>query len=798
MITDGLDDISPTSVSPEITQTVLEGGGLRLSLRDPVEITSNPIAHDKVREAARIITMAWGDRYISDLISLTIPALIAPGNIPALAQQFDCQLVIVTETRLFPLIIYAPVTLELLKYCDVRLLPIDDLLSSWYGVTLTYALVRGFADLGPAMVDTHLIFLNADFILADGSYQKLAEVISNGARLVVSPSYCVALEEVVPELRRRYDPSFHSLSVSSREMASLILAHRHLCIRAKTVNQTLFNIGLFDQFYWYVDDHTMIGRQLPIALVYMRPERVLTELSTFWDYGVIAEYCPSAKPYVLGDSDDFLMAELRSESTYHDRIKLGWPHVNAIARHLSSYITSDHRTYGQYDLVLHSQALPRDIDLEKAKLDEFVRSVYRRLAAPIAHENHPFWTMAWPYFSAARSEQAPKMKIRERIAAELHNSPQFLEQTRAFELWRLQLRDIERRFASLQKNRQRCEQEATDRIEREYQSQLDHLRQNCARVRRELSVTLLPVESDFQGPALEANPVWQTKQTADELRIQMWRELLVTPLIKQLEELNLELGMNALDEKDDLPVETLLGDARTPHSPAIASTRPVSLIEKIYVAMFGRIPQTTSWHPYYSVLQHVNASIKSSATTNAALLVSSGGTIGPQLVRGLHGRVTKLTPGMVLAGLYARDMRRFGHYDLCVCDLSLDHLTRFREIFEKIRPLMSAKGKVVVFHQNTQLIQLSALAHQLVEHAFPLVGRSRIAFSGSRPGAFAMRCFAKLYATENLASWKGRLVAIPAILICAPLARIAVWLESRRRSNELPRKCTSIVLEING
>ena len=61
-------------------------------------------------------------------------------------------------------------------------------LSPWYGITLTYALVCGFADLGPAMTDTHLIFLNADFIVADGSYRKLAEVIKTAERLVVSPA----------------------------------------------------------------------------------------------------------------------------------------------------------------------------------------------------------------------------------------------------------------------------------------------------------------------------------------------------------------------------------------------------------------------------------------------------------------------------------------------------------------------------------------------------------------------------------------------------------------------------------
>ena len=137
--------------------------------------------------------MAWGERYIDDLIEITIPALLAPGNLPAFAAEFACEFVIVTETQLFDRVMRSATIAALLDFVDVRLVPIDDLLSPWYGITLTYALVRGFADLGASMTRTHLVFLNADFILADGSYRKLAGMIKRGERLVVSPSYCMNL-----------------------------------------------------------------------------------------------------------------------------------------------------------------------------------------------------------------------------------------------------------------------------------------------------------------------------------------------------------------------------------------------------------------------------------------------------------------------------------------------------------------------------------------------------------------------------------------------------------------------------
>jgi hypothetical protein len=50
----------------------------------------------------RVITYAWGDSYIDELLSLTIPALLAPGNLPSLVSQVSCEVVILTEERLFP------------------------------------------------------------------------------------------------------------------------------------------------------------------------------------------------------------------------------------------------------------------------------------------------------------------------------------------------------------------------------------------------------------------------------------------------------------------------------------------------------------------------------------------------------------------------------------------------------------------------------------------------------------------------------------------------------------------------
>jgi hypothetical protein len=54
-----------------------------------------------MRERARLIIPLWGAVYAEKLVSMTISALLTPGNLPALCTIFDVEVVLVTESNLF-------------------------------------------------------------------------------------------------------------------------------------------------------------------------------------------------------------------------------------------------------------------------------------------------------------------------------------------------------------------------------------------------------------------------------------------------------------------------------------------------------------------------------------------------------------------------------------------------------------------------------------------------------------------------------------------------------------------------
>lgn len=344
---------------------------------------------------ARVIIPVWGSKYLGRMDAACLPALLAPGNLPHLAEHFECELVIVTETALFDEVRQLPSIRRAAQYASLRLVAIDDVLSHpfYYGLTITHALFRGFSDLGEAAKDVWCLFLNADFILADDSYRGLVKRMLAGERCIFSPSYCVIEEDVRPVLNRRAQEGDGVLAISKREMAGLILDHKHFTIRAKIINWKMYRIDRVDQFYYQHDNDTLIGRQLPIAIVAFRPERVPPEPVTFWDYGVVAEVCPTAPLCVLGDSDDFLMLELRGRETMQGQLKLGWMNPEEIARDLSLWTTKDQRDCGEFTLVVHRHDLPPNYQEGTRVLEDYYRDVMRRVVPePRDHRNHYIWT----------------------------------------------------------------------------------------------------------------------------------------------------------------------------------------------------------------------------------------------------------------------------------------------------------------------------------------------------------------------------------------------------------------------
>lgn len=364
-----------------------------------------------MKEQARLIIPIWGEVYAQKLVSITLPAVLAPGNLPALCKMFDVELVLVTESRLFDLIRSSRSFQLISDYCRTKLIPIDDLLTDIpgdYGVVLTCALFRGFVDLGAKMTETYLLFLNADFIISNGSLHHLGKLMLEGKRVIHAPSFRVVLEEIWPELQSRVDPATSTLSIEARAMVKLALTHKHLTVRARTANQRLFHQSPMDQFYWYVNEDTLIGYQWPIALVAVKPERVVLEPALVWDFGFIPEASPTAPRHFIVDFDDFFMLEPQRRISGSEMVRLGWPSLAKLAKDLDIWTTKDQRDCGGQLLTMHAADLPPYTPQVVSEFRAFMAALTSRMSpTPQPHVGHP---MLGSWFEGARERMKSRAK----------------------------------------------------------------------------------------------------------------------------------------------------------------------------------------------------------------------------------------------------------------------------------------------------------------------------------------------------------------------------------------------------
>jgi hypothetical protein len=807
------------SSTPEATvdSTWLSGGGLRLALHGRPTRSGESTAPV---ERARIITMVWGESYLEHLINFAIPAVLAPGNLPCVAENFDTELVIVTETRLFDRLAQSAIIARALKYCDVRLHPIDDLIATHYGITLTYALVRGFEDLGEEIVNTHLIFFNSDFIVADGSYRKLVDVIKRGERLVLSPSYCLVSEESFDQLRKYYDTTTSTLSISQRDLAALVIAHRHKTTRAKTMNQRLFRHHRYDQFYWYVDEHTMLARMLPVATVYMRPEKPLTRLDTFWDYGAISEYCPTTEPCVLGDSDDFLMGEFRDELALKDLFTLGFPSDQEIVEDLSTFTTQYHRDHSKYMLVLHSQPLPATIEVEKQRFRTATDAILEKLAPPVDYKNHKFWADSFPRFQAAQKAGQLALQARERAHAAEVKARTLRERTAAHR----QADDsppitVRGAPALTPEQRNRCQKleaelEALDRQMLHLDGLLGTLTIDGAAAKANKgdsnwpAAQLPPSEgqefrSDLQEltlfyariakliRALHGFEVELKAARADVegKRNELWSEL--TRLKGPFPEQTSTVEAAAAPERDENA-----GSITIQFGPLPTSLNP-RLANRLFRLVCGSRSRLKITHPYFLIFSQITRALRKAAGGRPIdLLVLCSENVKPEiLVAGTPTGRMVIAPAALVQELSRHLNANELKFDVCLCCLSFEDLKKFRTIVDKAVLLLRDPGKFLVFYANLSRQDLAAYTHELTKTLFPLIGTSAISFSGSVWSANAMR-WCRL--ATRLASRRGGF--IPAGLAAAVsifLAVTAAWRESRRLAHVYPLHCTSMTMEID-
>jgi hypothetical protein len=356
--------------------------------------------------AVKVLLPVWGYRFVRQFLDFTLPTLLAPGNLPALASALPCQFVILTAEQDEDFIREHPAWQALERICDVEIVQIDDLIMDGnYSTTITLAYALAVRRTGEQMIDTCFIFLVSDYLMADGALGNVLKRMQTGVSAVLAGNFQIIAEEAIPLLTRKLTAGSVAMPVAPRELLRWTFNHLHAATTANIVNYRLSHNAHTNRLFWRVDENTLIGRFYLMHPIAIRPEVADFVVGSSFDYSFVPEMCPSGKIAVMTDSDEYLVVEMQPRE--HEVRHLQWGPIEPgpMGVSLAEWTTAAHRQNVKHTLVFHAGDNPPELAGAVKELDQFVETVNRDLPdTPQPHRNHHYWIGAIAVHRAATGQ----------------------------------------------------------------------------------------------------------------------------------------------------------------------------------------------------------------------------------------------------------------------------------------------------------------------------------------------------------------------------------------------------------
>jgi hypothetical protein len=361
-----------------------------------------PTARPPAKEIC-ILLPVWGADFIGEFLDNSLPTLLAPGNVPALAAAFPSRFVFLTRMQDEAVIRAHPACARLSEICAVEFAPIDDLIMQGnHSTTITLAYARAVYRAGEAMLDTCFFFLVSDYIMADGSLAAVLARMQAGASAVQVGNF--QLDEATAEswLRRCPADAGTERVLRPRELMRRALGCLHPLTLANIVNLPLCYNTQANRLLWRVDDDTLIGRFYLLHMICIRPELTDFVIGASCDYSFVPEMCPSGNVVTITDSDEYLVVEVQPQWHESGFVSPGVPRIADLATSLSEWTTAGHRANAEQTIAFHAADLPPSLPAAIAEADRFIGQIATELARkPQPHRDHPYWRGAIAAFRLA-------------------------------------------------------------------------------------------------------------------------------------------------------------------------------------------------------------------------------------------------------------------------------------------------------------------------------------------------------------------------------------------------------------
>lgn len=352
---------------------------------------SHPMTDRPPPSAAKILIPVWGESYIQQFVDLSLPTLLAQGNIPAVAAQVPCEIVFLTSRADTDRLLSAPSIRRLQTLCLVSVLTIDDLIvPGLHPLTITLAYARAIRATGDAARETCFFLLVSDYVVADGSLRHVLSLMMTGKSAVQAGNFRMIDTDWPDAPALPYVDGV--LPLPPRTLARMALAHLHPKTVANIVDFSLCHNDDCNQVFWRAGPDTLIGRFFLLHPICVRPERSDFVIGGLVDYSFVPEMCAPEQVVTITDSDNYFVVELQAADHEAETIRSRPLTLRGLARRLSEWTTAHHRRNADATIIYHAGDPPPALPNIIAKSDHFIAALRQQLSsAPQPHRGHPYW-----------------------------------------------------------------------------------------------------------------------------------------------------------------------------------------------------------------------------------------------------------------------------------------------------------------------------------------------------------------------------------------------------------------------
>jgi hypothetical protein len=242
------------------------------------------------------------------------------------------------------------------------------------------------------------------------------------------------------------------------------------------------------------------------------------------------------------------------------------------------------------------------------------------------------------------------------------------------------------------------------------------------------------------------------------------------------------------------------------HGPR-ASVAPLSrnaalrFARDFYHRCYGVMPRVRLLHPYWAGLRHLVRVVDAAANDGAAnvIVVVGATTVGETVADHLPGLHAHVSLSEVVSGNLAKAFVASPEFDLCICTLGPSELTRLMEVVKAVTPCMRRGGKIVAFHPNLTLDQISLGDISLLQSMLESTSSARVHYAGSRQTARVVLRAQHLLAPAGAGRLADLVRTAMTLFFVTPSAFAANRSEaalSEEQWSRLPEHCMSITVEL--